>query len=77
MRRATVPGKRMRNPTVKHGGIVTSPDGKRWCVVGVDDDKVVLRRCDDEGVLMGIQRGGERREVSWEEWATGWELRFP
>ncbi len=31
----------MRNPAVKHGGIVTSPDGKRWCVVGVDDDKVV------------------------------------
>ena len=64
----------MRNLMVKHGGIVSSPDGKRWCVIGVDDDKVVLRRCDHEEVLIGIQRGGERREVSWEEWATGWTL---
>jgi NMD protein affecting ribosome stability and mRNA decay len=67
----------MRNPTVKGGDIVSSPDGSLWCVVALDDKKVVLRRCDDEGVLIGIQRGGERREVSWEEWAKGWELRFP
>jgi hypothetical protein len=39
----------MRNPTVKHGGIVASPDGKLWCIIGVDDNKVVLRRCDHEG----------------------------
>jgi hypothetical protein len=67
----------MRNPTVKHGGIASSPDGKVWCVIGVDDDKVVLRRCDHEGVLIGIQRGGQRIEISWKEWATGWELKFP
>ena len=64
----------MRNPTVKHGGIVSSPDGKRWWVVGVDDDKVVLRMCDDEGVLIGIQPGGQLIEISWKEWATGWQL---
>ena len=66
-----------RDDIVEPGGIVQSPDGKRWCVIGVDDDKIVLRRCDHEGVLIGIQRGGERCEVSWEEWATGWELKFP
>jgi hypothetical protein len=67
----------MRNPIVKHGDIASSPDGKLWCVVGVDNERVVFRMCDDEGVLIGIQRGGERREVSWEEWATDWELKFP
>jgi hypothetical protein len=67
----------MRKPTVKHGGIAQSPDGKLWCVVVIDDDKAVLRRCDDEGVLLGMRRGGQRIEVTLEEWATGWELRFP
>ena len=66
----------MRNPTVKGGEIVSSPDESLWCVVALDDKKVVLRRCDHEGVLIGIQRGGERREVSWEEWATGWSLGY-
>ncbi len=59
---------------VKHGGIASSPDGKWWCVIGISDDGIALRICDHEGVLIGIQRGGERREVSWEEWATGWTL---
>jgi hypothetical protein len=77
VRRATVPGKRVRNPMVKHSDIASSPDGKLWCVIGVDDERVVLRMCDHEGVLIGIQRGGERIEISWEEWATGWELKFP
>jgi hypothetical protein len=67
----------MRNPTVKHGSIAQSPDGKLWCVVVVDDDKVVFRMCAPEGVLIGIHRGGQRIEISWEEWATGWELKFP
>lgn len=62
---------------VEPGGIVSSPDGKFWCVIGVNDEKIVLRKADDKGVLIGLQRGGERREVSWEEWATGWELKFP
>jgi hypothetical protein len=67
-----------RDHMVEPGGFAQSPDGKRCCVIGVDDDKVVLRRCDDEGVLIGIQRGGERIEVKWSEWATkGWEVRFP
>jgi hypothetical protein len=65
----------MRKPTVKHGGIAQSTDGKQWCVVVIDADKAVLRMCDHEGVLIGIQRGGQRIEISWEEWATGWELR--
>jgi hypothetical protein len=64
--------RRMRNATVKGGDIVSSPDGSLWCVVALDDERVVLRRCDNEGVLIGIQRGGQRIEVAWEEWATGW-----
>jgi hypothetical protein len=67
----------MRNPTVKHGGIASSPDGRLWCVVVINGEGVVLRMCDRERVLVGIQRGGERREVTWSEWATGWELKFP
>jgi hypothetical protein len=65
-----------RDNMVEPGGIAQSPDGKLWCVIGVDDDKIVLRRVDDEGVLLGKLRGGERIEVKWSEWA-GWELRFP
>ena len=65
----------MRNSTVKGGDIVSSADGKLWCVVAFNDERVVLRRCDHGGVLIGIHRGGERREVSWNEWATGWKLR--
>ena len=65
----------MRDPTVKGGDIVSFSDGSLWCVVALDDNRVVVRMCDDEGVLIGIQRGGERREVAWEEWATGWTLR--
>ncbi len=71
-------GGRLRDSRVEGGEIVSSPDGKLWCVVALDGAKVVLRRCDDEGVLIGIQRGGERIEVKWSEWATkGWEVRFP
>jgi hypothetical protein len=60
---------------VKHGDIAHSPDGKLWCVVVVDDYTVVLRMCDNRGVLIGIHRGGERREVSWSEWTQGWKLK--
>jgi hypothetical protein len=70
-------GRVSRDPMVEGGEIVSSPDGSLWCVVALDDERVVLRRCDNEGVLIGIQRGGERREVSWDEWATGWELKSP
>jgi hypothetical protein len=65
----------MRDPTVKGGDIVSFSDGSLWCVVALDDKRVVLRMCNHDGVLIGIHRGGERREVSWEEWATGWKLR--
>ena len=67
----------MRDSTVKGGEIVSSPDGSLWCVVALNDAMIVLRRCDNDGVLIGIHRGGERREVSWEEWAACWELRSP
>jgi hypothetical protein len=67
----------MRDSTVKGGEIVSSPDGSPWCVVALNNLRVVLRKCNHEGVLIGIQRGGERREVTWEEWAKWWELKFP
>ena len=65
----------MRDPVVEGGEIVSSPDGKLWCVVAFNDKRAVLRVCDHDGVLIGIHRGGERREVTWEEWATGWTSR--
>ena len=61
----------MRDPMVKRGDIVSSPNGKSWCVVVINDAGIVLRMCDDEGVLIGIHRGGERREIRWEEWGRG------
>jgi hypothetical protein len=66
-----------RDPMVEPGGIVSSPDGKFWCVIGVNNEKIVLRKADDKGVLIGLQRGGERIEVTWQQWSAGWELRFP
>ena len=67
-----------RDDIVEPGGIVQSPDGRLWCVVGVDDEKVILLKADDKGVLIGRQRGGERIEVTWAQWmAQRWELRFP
>jgi hypothetical protein len=67
-----------RDPMVEGGSIVSSPDRSLWCVVGVDDEKVILRKADDKGVLIGRQRGGERIEVTWVQWmAQRWELRFP
>jgi hypothetical protein len=67
-----------RDDIVEPGGIVQSPDGRLWCVVGVDDVKVILRKADDKGVLIGRQRGRKRIEVSWAQWTTeGWALRFP
>ena len=66
-----------RDLMVEPGGIVSSPDGKFWCVIGVNDEKIVLRKADDKGVLIGLQRGGERIEVTWQQWSAGWELRFP
>jgi hypothetical protein len=66
-----------RDPMVEPGGIVSSPDGKFWCVIGVNDEKIVPRKADDKGVLIGLQRGGERIEVTWQQWSAGWELRFP
>jgi hypothetical protein len=65
----------MRDNTVKGGEIVSSPDGSPWCIVALSDAMIVLRRCDNDGVLIGLQRGGQRIEISWEEWATGWKLR--
>lgn len=62
---------------VKGSDFVSSPDGSLWCVVALDDKKVVLRMCDHDGVLIGIHRGGERIEVTWQEWAKGWEPKFP
>ena len=63
---------------VEGGGIAQSPDGGIWCVVAVSDERVVLRKADDKGVLIGRQRGGERIEVTWAQWmAQRWELRFP
>lgn len=59
---------------VEPGGIVSSPDGRLWFVLGVDDEKVVLRRLDDNKVMLSLLRGGQRIEISWKEWATGWEL---
>jgi len=66
-----------RDPMVEGGSIVSSPDGSLWCVVALDDEKIVLRKADDKGVLIGLQRGGERIEVTWQQWSAGWELRFP
>jgi len=67
-----------RDPMVEGGSIVSSPDGSLWCVVALDDEKIVLRKADDKGVLIGLQRGGERIEVTWAQWmAQRWELRFP
>ena len=37
-----------RDDIVEPGGIVQSPDGRLWCVVGVDDEKVILRKADDK-----------------------------
>jgi len=63
---------------VEPGGVAQSPDGRLWRVLKVDDEKVVLRRLDDNKVMLSLLRGGERIEVKWSEWATkGWELRFP
>jgi hypothetical protein len=63
---------------VEGGSIVSSPDGSLWCVAALDDDKIILRKADDKGVLIGRQRGGERIEVTWAQWmAQRWELRFP
>lgn len=57
-----------RDEMVEMGGIVSSPDGKLWRVLKVDDAKVVLKKI----------RGWKRIEVEWKEWtAKGWELRFP
>jgi hypothetical protein len=54
-----------RDDIVEPGGIVQSPDGRLRRVVGVDDEKVILRKVDDKGVLIGSKHGGERIEVTW------------
>jgi hypothetical protein len=61
---------------VERGGVAQSPDGRLWFVLGVDDKKVVLRRLDDNKVMLSLLSGGQRIEISWKEWATGWELNF-
>ena len=66
-----------RDHMVEPGGIASSPDGKLWCVLSVDDNKIVLRSVDDERVLLGKMRGGKRIEISWQEWSRGWEQKFP
>ncbi len=52
---------------VEPGGIASSPDGRLWRALKVGDEKVVLSKL----------RGRRRVEVTWEEWAKGWELKFP
>ena len=52
---------------VEPGGIVSSPDGKLWRVLKVDNEKVAVADL----------RGWKRIEVKWKEWAKGWVLRFP
>lgn len=59
---------------VEPGCIASSPDGKLWFVLRVDDEKIALRRLDDNKVMLSLQRGGQRIEISWKEWATGWEI---
>jgi hypothetical protein len=56
-----------RDEMVEPGGVAQSPDGRLWRVFMVDDEKVTLVKL----------RGRKRIEVKWEEWAKGWELRFP
>ncbi len=56
-----------RDGMVEPGGIASSPDGKLWRVLKVDDERILLAKF----------RGWKRVEVTWKEWAKGWELRFP
>ena len=49
------------NRMVEPGGIASSPDGKLWRVVEVDDEKVVLKKL----------RGWRRIKVKWAEWSEG------
>ena len=49
---------------VEPDGITSSPDGRLWRVLKVGDEKVVLSKL----------RRRKRVEVTWEEWAKGWEL---
>jgi len=52
---------------VETGGIAQDPDGGLWRVRKVDDKYVALVKLD----------GSYRIEIGWDEWARGWELRFP
>jgi hypothetical protein len=52
----------VRDGTVEPGGIVSSPDGKLWFVLGADDEKVVLRRLDDNKVMLSLLRGERYRQ---------------
>jgi len=56
-----------RDDMVEPGGIASSPNGRLWRARKVGDEKVVLSKL----------RGRKRVEVTWEEWAKGWELKFP
>jgi hypothetical protein len=67
----------MRDGMVEPGGISSDPEGRLWFVPRVDDEKIALRRLDDNKVMLSLLRGGQRIEISWKEWATGWELKFP
>jgi hypothetical protein len=67
----------VRDGMVERGGVAQLPDGRLWFVLGVDDKKVVLRRLDDNKVMLSLLRGGQRIEISRKECATGWELKFP
>jgi hypothetical protein len=56
-----------RDDMIEPGGIASSPDSRLWRLLNVGDEKVVLCKL----------RGRKRVEVTWEEWAKGWELKFP
>lgn len=60
-------GRASRDGAIEPGGIASSPDGKLWRVLKVDDERILLAKL----------RGKKRVEVGWEEWAKGWELKFP
>ena len=47
---------------VESGAVATSPDGKLWRVLKLDDERVLLVKL----------RGRKRVEVTREEWAKGW-----
>jgi hypothetical protein len=56
-----------RDVMVEPGGIASDPEGRLWRILKVDDERILLKKL----------RGWKRIEIGWDEWAKGWELRFP